>query len=209
MELNKNLKKLKNNPKILGLDISTKVIGFSLFDISGSKLLELTHFSPKIKPQPEDKIEELLKKAEAFKTHLENYKDMGIIRIIIEEPLLNSNNIYTVGTLLRYNTLILKACYDVLGVLPTFISTYNARKFAFPSLVGPNDKGKNVLFGGYPKDIDKKHVIWEHVNSVCPEVKWIYDKNGKLKKENYDMADSVTCVIGYINMLKQEKKFGN
>ena len=51
----------KNKPKILGLDISTKTIGFALFDMTGSKLLELTHFSPKIKPQPEDKIEELIK----------------------------------------------------------------------------------------------------------------------------------------------------
>jgi len=134
--------KLKHAPKILGLDISTKTIGFALFDISSSKLLELTHFSPKIKPQPEDKIEELIKKADGFKKHLESYKDVGITKVVIEEPLLQSNNIYTVGTLLRYNTLILRACYDVLGVLPTFISTYNARKYAFPSLVGKNDKGK-------------------------------------------------------------------
>lgn len=196
---------LKNSAKILGLDISTKTVGFALFDITGSNLLELTHFSPKIKPQPEDKIEELLKKADAFKTHLDNYKNIGIIKVVIEEPLLNSNNIYTVGTLLRYNTLILKNCYDILGILPTFISTYNARKFAFPSLVGKNDKGKNVLFGGYPKDIDKKHVIWEHVNNVCNDIKWIYDKNGNLKKENYDMSDAATAVIGYVNMCKEEK----
>ncbi len=201
--------KFKNKPKILGLDISTKTIGFALFDISGSNLLELTHFSPKIKPQPEDKIEELIKKSDAFKKHLEGYKNMGITKIIIEEPLLQSNNIYTIGTLLRYNTLILKNCYDVLGVLPTFISTYNSRKFAFPDLVGANDKGRNVLFGGYPKDIDKKQVIWEHVNAVCPEVNWLYGKTGNLKKENYDMADAATCVIGYINMSKEIKKSGN
>ena len=59
--------KFKNKPKILGLDISTKTIGWALFDLTGSKLLELTHFSPKIKPQPEDKLEELMKKADAFK----------------------------------------------------------------------------------------------------------------------------------------------
>ena len=60
--------KLKNKSKILGLDISTKTIGFALFDLTGKNLLELTHFSPKIKPQPEDKLEELLKKAdELFK----------------------------------------------------------------------------------------------------------------------------------------------
>lgn len=197
--------KFKNKSKILGLDISTKTIGWAIFDLTGKNLLELTHFSPKIKPQPEDKIEELIKKADAFKMHLMEYKDMGITRVIIEEPLLQSNNIYTVGTLLRYNTLILKNCYDVLGILPTFISTYNARKHAFPDLVGANDKGRNVLFGGYPKDIDKKHVIWEHVNAVCPDVKWLYGKNGNLRKENYDMADAATAIIGCINMIKNEK----
>ena len=84
--------KFKNKPKILGLDISTKTIGFALFDMTGSKLLELTHFSPKIKPQPDDKIEELIKKADAFKEHLQLYKDLGIVQVVIEEPLLNSNN---------------------------------------------------------------------------------------------------------------------
>lgn len=196
--------KLKNKPKILGLDVSTKTIGFALFDINGSELLELTHFSPKIKPQPEDKIEELLKKADAFKKHLENYKDMGIIKVIIEEPLLNSNNAYTIGTLLRYNSMILKCCYDVLGVVPTFVSTYNARKFAFPDLVGENKTGKHVLFGGYPKDIDKKQVIWDHVNNLFPEIEWTYTKTKTLCKENFDMSDAVTCVIGYINMTKNE-----
>ena len=204
--MNDNLIKLKNKPKILGLDISTKVIGFALFDISGSKLLELTHFSPKIKPQPEDKLEELMMKANTFQRHLEGYKDMGITRVIIEEPLLNSNNVYTVGTLLRYNTMICKLIYDIFEIVPTFISTYNARKYAFPDLVGPNEKGRNVLFGGYPKDIDKKQVIWDHVNDVCPDVQWLYDKNGKLKKENFDMSDAATAVIGHFNMIKQLDK---
>jgi hypothetical protein len=197
--------KLKNKSKILGLDISTKTIGWALFDLAGKRLLELTHFSPKIKPQPEDKLEELIKKADAFQKKLDDYKDMGIVKVIIEEPLLNSNNIYTVGTLLRYNTMVCKSVYDTFGIVPQFISTYNARKYAFPDLVGANDKGKNVLFGGYPKDIDKKHVIWEHVNAVCPEVTWLYGKTGQLKKECYDMSDAATAVIGYINMLKTDE----
>lgn len=203
------LTKLKDSPKILGLDVSTKTVGFALFDFTNSELLELTHFSPKIKPLPETKIEELLKKADAFKKHLEKYKDMGIIRIVIEEPLLNSNNAYTVATLLRYNTMILKNCYDVLGIIPTFISTYDARKFAFPDLFGANEKGKNTLFGGYPKDIDKKHIIWEHINAVSPNVEWLYGKTGNLRKENYDMADAATAVIGYINKTKHEELVNN
>lgn len=197
--------KLKNKPKILGLDISTKTIGWAIFDMNSSTLLEASHFSPKIKPEPEDKIELLIKKADAFKKHLEKYKNYGIVKVIIEEPLLQSNNIHTVGTLIRYNSMILKMCYDIFGIVPQFISTYNARKYAFPDLVQPNDKGRYVLFGGLPKDIDKKKIIWEHVNAVCPEINWLYDKNNKLKKENYDISDGVTCVIGYINMIKEKK----
>lgn len=197
--------KLRNKPKILGLDISTKVIGWAIFDMNTSTLLEASHYSPKIRPEPEDKIEVLIRKAEAFKHHLEKYKDYGIVRVIIEEPILQSNNIYTVGTLIRYNSMILKECWDIFGIVPSFISTYNARRFAFPDLFRDNGKGKNVLFGGFPKDIDKKHVIWEHVNAICPEVNWIYDKNGKLKTSNYDISDSITCIIGYINMIKSKK----
>ena len=58
--------KFKNKSKILGLDISTKTIGWALFDLTEKKLLELSHFSPKIKPQPEDKLEELIKKSRCF-----------------------------------------------------------------------------------------------------------------------------------------------
>ncbi len=202
-KLKEKIKSFKNIPKVLGLDVSTKVIGFALFELTTSKLLEITHISPKIKPLPEDKIEELINKADIFKKFLENYRNIGITRVIIEEPLLNSNNIYTVGTLIRFNSMILKICYDIIGVVPTFISTYNARKYAFPNLMAPNEKGRNVLFGSYPKDVDKKKVIWEHVNLVCPEAEWIYDKNGKLKNENFDMSDAVATVIGFINMIKE------
>ena len=190
--------KFKNKAKILGLDISTKTIGWALFDITGSHLLELTHFSPKIKPQPEDKIEELLKKADGFRKHLENYKDMGITKVIIEEPLLNSNNVWTVGTLLRYNSMITKSIYDLLGVVPHYISTYNSRKYAWPDLVQDNGKGKMVLFGGLPKDIDKKELIWQRVSAAEPQIVWLYTRNNTLKKECYDQADAYTCVQGYM-----------
>ena len=192
---------LKNSPKVLGLDISTKTIGWSLFDIQTQKLLELTHFSPVIKPQPEDKIEELLSKVDLFEEKLVGYKNLGITKVIIEEPLLNSNNVWTVGTLLRYNSMITKSIYDILGVVPNFISTYNSRKYAWPELVQENGKGKKVLFGGLPKDIDKKEIIWKKVAEAEPQITWLYTRNNTLKKECYDQADSYTCVQGY---MKQE-----
>ena len=193
---------LKNSPKVLGLDISNKTIGWSLFDIQSQQLLELTHFSPVIKPKPEDKIEELLLKVVSVEEKLRGYVNLGITNVIIEEPLLNSNNIYTVSTLMRYNTLICKEVYDVLGIVPEFITTYNARKSAFPDLVQKNDKGKFVLFGGYPKTVDKKEIIWEHVAKREPQITWLYTRNNTLKKECFDMTDSYTCVLGYMKSKK-------
>jgi RNase H-fold protein (predicted Holliday junction resolvase) len=190
----------KDSPKVLGLDVSTKTIGWALFDIDSKNLLELTHISPIPKPKVENKIEELILKSGIFRKKLEDYVNMGITSVVIEEPLLNSNNVYTVGTLIRFNTLICKEVHDILGVVPEFVSTYNSRKFAFPHLVQPNDKGKHVLFGGFPKDIDKKVIIWELVAKREPQITWQYTKNNTLKKENYDQTDAYCAALGYMKM---------
>ena len=57
-----------------------------------------------------------------------------------------------------------------------------------------------VLFGAYPFDIDKKSVMMNMVNEVYPEIPWILDKNGELKKENYDACDSLICALAYVNI---------
>ena len=191
-------KVLKNTPKVLGLDISTKTIGWALFDLMDQKLLELTHVSPKLKPLPENKLEQHLLKSESFTTKLKEYQNIGICRVIIEEPLINSNNVYTVSTLMRYNAFIIKSIYNVLGVIPDLISTYNARKFAFPNLVAKNKQNRKVLFGGYEKGCDKKHIIWKNVSYLEPHLTWEMTRNQTLKKENYDMADAYTCVLGFM-----------
>jgi RNase H-fold protein (predicted Holliday junction resolvase) len=193
-------KSIKNSPKILGLDVSTKTIGVALFDLSSRDLLELTHISPRPKPTSDNKMEELINKSTLFRKKLEEYKGIGVIRVVIEEPLLNSNNVYTIATLLRYNTLISKEVFDVLGVVPEYVSTYNSRKLAFPELVQKNEKGKHVLFGGYPKDVDKKMIIWELVSKREPQIQWLYTRNNTLKKENFDMTDAYTVVLSYLNL---------
>ena len=179
---------------ILGLDVSTKTIGIALFNSDG-KLLELTH----ITPRPETKVGELIKKANIFKEFIQKYKKLNVVKVIIEEPLLRSNNVNTVGTLLRYNGMISKICYDDLEILPEYISTYNSRKFAFPDLMKARKEGlKPVLFGGYDTKIDKKMVIWEKVSLLEPQIVWLYTRNQTLKKESFDMTDAYTCVLGHM-----------
>lgn len=208
---------------ILGLDISTTTIGISLFEDLGEKgnLIMLTHVSPIVKKNKNktiSKIEELIIKSEIFEEEfLPKLRGFTISKVIIEEPLLRSNNINTVATLLRFNTLISKIVYDELGVIPVYISSYDARANAFPELMeirSINKKGEVIpekkrgktptLFGGYPINVDKKEVILEKVKINEPNIKWlISDKGkniGKYKKENYDLADAYTCVLGYMKM---------
>lgn len=204
-----------SNPKILGLDVSTKTIGIALFELSG-KLLELTHITPVIKPKPDNRLEEQFRKVDAFERLLTRYMDLGIEKVVIEEPLLGSNNVNTVATLLRFNGMISKVVDEVLGIIPEFISSNDARRYAFPELVAKrthNKKGepygekelsrnKPVLFGAYPSDADKKLIVWEKVADLEPSIVWEYTKNNTLKKENFDMTDAYAAVKAYINMSK-------
>ena len=200
---------------VLALDVSTSCIGIALFEDLGDhgKLKLLHHVSPKVKPQPATKMEELFRKVEIFeKEFLTNYSDFGITKVVIEEPLLQSNNVYTIATLLRFNGMISKSVYDTLGVVPDFISSYDARKYAFPDLMAVRRfkkdgtplaekaiaKNQPVLFGAYDFDVDKKYVLWEKVSELEPQVIWFYDKNNKLKKETFDTSDAYVAGIGYM-----------
>jgi RNase H-fold protein (predicted Holliday junction resolvase) len=193
---------------ILGLDVSTKTIGIALFDNDG-ELKILTHVTPKLKPKPESKFEELYQKAQIFQEEfLNNYRAIDIDRVIIEEPLLRSNNVNTVSTLLRFNTLVASAVREKLDVIPEFISSYDARKYGFPELMGVRthnkkgepypqkkiDKADPVLFGAYPWEVDKKMVVWEKVADLEPQITWPRMKTQKLKNECFDTTDAYCCV---------------
>lgn len=202
---------------VMGLDVSTTTIGIAIFEDLGDKgrLCILEHLSPKIKDKKINKTEVLFLKANMFlEQFLEKYIDFGITKVIIEEPLLRSNNVNTVGVLKMFNGIISKMVYDKLGLVPEYISSYDSRKFAFPELMGKKDvdsKGKKLteaaflkkeptLFGAYPKDVNKKKVVWELVADNEPQIQWLYNKKLDLMDENFDMADAYACVYG--NMRK-------
>ena len=213
----------ENTNYLLALDVSTTTIGIALFEDLGDKgdLKLLHHVTPKVKPKPETKTEELFRKVEIFETEfLKKYSGLNINKVIIEEPLLQSNNVYTIATLLRFNGMISKSVYDTLGVVPDFISSYDARKYAFPDLMAvrtfkkdgtPLDakaiaKNSPVLFGSHPFLVDKKMVLWEKVAELEPQITWFFDKNNKLKKENFDMSDAMVCGLAWFNKRNLDKQ---
>lgn len=207
---------------ILGLDISTACIGACLVKDDGEsdlpKIEILTHKTPKV-PRKIKGIEALFIRKQIFEDEfISTLTGYGITDVVIEEPLLSSNNVNTVATLLRFNGMIAESVYRVLGVVPSFISSYDARMYSFPELVALrkfNKKGEEypvshvkkairdnhpVLFGAYPFDIDKKSVMMNMVNEVYPDIPWVLDKDGELKKENYDACDSLICALAYVNI---------
>lgn len=216
---------MKNDKKVyLGCDVSTQTIGFCILIDDGSeygKIVELTHINPKV-PTKIKGIEQLFLKKKIFEEFLVKYKDFGIDEVIIEEPLLRSNNVNTVSTLLRFNGMVSDCVYNVLGIVPQYISSYDAREYSFPELMSIRKYGKDekqyefskiykeikdcklVLFGGYPWTIDKKTVIQGKVSEIFPDIDWLYNKKGELKKENFDACDAYVAVLGFLN----KQRFG-
>ena len=227
---------------IVGLDISTKTIGCSVFEDNGThgSLKLLTHITPKI---PVKMGNDLFEKVKIFESDfICKYKEFlfnRVKRVIIEEPLLQSNNVYTIGTLLKFNGMISYAINKQLGVKPDYISSYDARRYAYPTLMEvqkfkkdgteiPKNillKKDKVLFGGYLDKIteevfnsidnekkkyynkeknlyklDKKLILFDLVNNEFNGIKWDYNKKGILTKENFDQADSIVAVLGYMKM---------
>ena len=207
---------------ILGLDISTTCIGVCVVKDDGvnkPEILHLSHKTAKISRKIKG-IESLFLKKQVFEEEFIKHiaTAFTITDVVIEEPLLSSNNVNTVATLLRFNGMISDAIYNNLGVVPNFISSYDARTYSFPDLVSVrkyNKKGEEysvkhidkafkdnniVLFGAFPFDIDKKNVMMNKVNSMYNDIEWLYNKKGEIAKENYDACDALICVLAYINV---------
>lgn len=207
---------------ILGLDISTACIGACIVKDDGvseyPQIIELTHKSPKVSKKIKG-IEALFLRKKIFEDEfIKPLSSMGITDVVIEEPLLSSNNSYTVSTLLRFNGMVAECIYSNLGIVPKFISSYDARAYSFPDLVSVrkyNKKGEPyplkhikkalkdgdiVLFGEFPYDIDKKTVMMNKVSEVYPSIVWACNDKGDIRKENYDACDALVCALAYINV---------
>lgn len=214
---------------VLALDVSTETIGVCLIWDDGSeygKIIELTHISPKAsKKKFPDQTHRLFIKKKYFEDFIlsKGYDKMGVTKVVIEEPLVSSNNKNTVATLLRFNGMVSECIYNRLGIVPDYISSYDARAYSFPELMAIRkynksgkpyenkkiiksiNKSNYTLFGGYPWDVDKKFIIHSKVAQLFPQIEWQYNKKGDLKKENFDATDAYVAGLGQIH----KERFGD
>lgn len=213
------------NSIILGLDVSTTTIGVCILLDDGTdygKILELTHVSPQVSKSM-GKTESLFAKKDVFRTFIRKFNNLGIDYVVIEEPLLSSQNVNTVATLLRFNALISNVIYEEMRIVPEYISSMDARTHCFPTLISPRKYGvdekiyqkdkilkeikedKYVLFGANPWSSDKKTILQGMVAEIFPQIEWLYNSKGQLKKENFDSSDAYIAACGFARMKKYGK----
>lgn len=168
---------------ILGLDVSTSVIGICLLDPnSGRRLQSLEFLNLK-------REKNLFAKAIDFKDHVSKYKALGVTQIAIEEPLVmykpGASRAQILSKLSMFNGMISVICFMVFGLEPVYYNVNNARKRAFPDLK-------------FTRGEDRKMAVWAKVAETFPDVEWLYGpRSGKLVKTNFDMADAAVVALAH------------
>ncbi len=180
--------KIKNKGHYIALDISTSCIGMSIFN-QDYELVDLKHILLKTDKDvlPENRY---LAKANMFKTYLQVYKEYNILDVVIEDPLVASNNVKTVNTLLRFNGICSYLIWSELNTIPKYITVHGVRETFCPEMCEYDSKKNRNILKFKSRKIDPKEYIFMKVSKLEPQLNWLYDKNGKLKDENYDMTDS-------------------
>jgi hypothetical protein len=189
---------------ILSLDVSTSTLGISLFEDMGSygKLVILTHFEPKLNPEPDTQLERLKEKADLCVEKLFlDFGDYNIVRIVVEQPLLNSVTQKIAKLLEIFNEYLTTKLSKKMNLPIDFISVDDARRYALPELMGKNGK----MMSDFPKKISNlgknewsKFLIMYLVSQRYRGIKWLLNNALKVNKKNFDRADSVVACLGFM-----------
>jgi hypothetical protein len=172
----------------VSFDISTSCIGVSIFnenfELTSVKALKMTT-NKDCQDDPE------ITKGDGFKKFVEELKIYEIIDIFVEEPLVKSNNVYTVNKLLKFNGICSYILRDVLGIIPKFMSVDEVRRIFCPEMTEYDARKNKFTLKFKSRKIDPKTYIFEKIAKDYENISWLFNKNGKLKTENFDITDSI------------------
>lgn len=200
-----------SNPKKYSwsIDVSTTNLGCALWNEKG-ELVEVKHLVLKNNKDVPEEVR-YLDKAKVFKEYVLKFKEevqsrynCEIENIFVEAPLQNTPiNIETTAKLLAFNGIVCYILDEVFGKPPYLISIYISRKLFFPEHVTKKKvKGMIKETLSLPKNIDKKHYIWEKVARLYPEITWHYKKDGiSIKETSYDISDSIVVGLAGLKVL--------
>jgi len=158
---------------IIGIDASTKSVGWCLLNDDGS-LYDVGYiWLDKIKNEY-DKFERLIEEFQPLREHSE------LFQVYIEAPLQRSNNQRVVNILQRWNGMVSIAAFGIFQTQPILIPEADVRKI--------ND----VVIPKGVKGPAKKKFALHYVQSldIIPEDKWELKRTGNPCDWSYDMTDA-------------------
>lgn len=177
--------------KILSFDISSTTIGYSLLEIDDfSKDIKLSYINY-LKPIKKGTIiERIVDTRNKVKLIIDQYKPdyIGIEDII--QFMQGKSTAKTVIILTTFNRMIGLLAYDYLGKSPELFSVMSIRH------------GLKIN-KDLPKKEDIPELVAKHLGITFP---YEMNKKGKIKVENYDMADGLAVGLYYALLLTDKIK---
>tara|TARA_B100000131_G_scaffold322863_1_gene378446 strand:- start:2509 stop:3042 length:534 start_codon:yes stop_codon:yes gene_type:complete len=175
--------------KVLGLDISSSVVGWAIVDCSGSKPALLEHGN--IKP-PKSNKGSLTYRASEYYNYICSFLDEKKPDFVAIEAYANKfprgrSTARTIIVLSFFNELTSMACLRTLG--------YEPEKYAVVTIRSQLSK----LFGSR---IVSKEDTFEYIKNNISGFVTNKNRNGKISKESYDEADAVAVALAYFNKNK-------
>jgi hypothetical protein len=173
---------------ILGLDISTSVIGVSGIDNNSRTLHKLSYINLK-------DGKDLFEKAIIFKNEMKNLP-LTVSSVAIEEPLVmykaGFSSAQVLSKLSMFNGMCSIIAMDLFNVVPVYYNVSSARKLAYPDMK-------------FPKGCDRKEIVWKHVDEEFQDIEWFYGpRSGKLVKQCYDMSDACIIALAHHEVLNNK-----
>jgi len=161
---------------ILGLDISTSILGYSVLDAQG-KIVGIGHWNFTNK----NKFPTFFSKVLEAREQLDKLSIKYPIDHIFIEPALNmfmagKSSAHTISTLTKFNGIVSCLCYEMFGIEPEYIPAATARKKC----------GITIRRGTKAKEQVMKYLLDTERDFMVE-----YTRNGNPKPHCYDEADSL------------------
>jgi Holliday junction resolvasome RuvABC endonuclease subunit len=171
--------------RVLGFDISSTTIGYCVLEINDNQKIKFI-YADFLKPIKKGSIvERLADTREKVKQIIEEVKPDQIAIEDIIQFMAGGSTAKTIITLTSFNRMVALTAYDYLQRSPELFSVMSIRHGL---------KIGKVL----PKKEEMPELVAEHLKIKFP---YIYDKKGKIKVENGDMADGIAVALYYAFVL--------
>ena len=158
---------------ILGLDVSTSIVGVCVYDDIKEKIVKTDYIDLR-------KVGSFLEKAQVVENYIKNdLSDEKIDYVFIEEALMffrrGGSTAKTMSVLQRFNGIVSWLCFKNLEIEPRYVTPISARTRC----------GIRV-----PRGKKAKEVVMEHFIET-KEFQIEYTRYGNVQKYCYDIADAV------------------